>query len=121
MSFSSSNLPTQQAMSGKREAGVGRGGHRLEDLHYCSHCRIYFVNVNVYNIHRLTHSERFKRVCTFCNEPLGSPGELALHLLHEHFQSQHEETEEEEPSDSHDAAESSASKKPRRSDDPFAE
>ena len=75
----------------------------------------------MYNIHRLTHSGRFKRLCTFCNEPIGSPGELASHLLHEHFQSQHEETEEEEPSDSHDAAESSASKKPRRSDDPFAE
>ena len=104
-----------------REAGVVRGGHRLEDLQHYSHCRMYFVDVNVYNIHRLTHFERFKRVCTFCNEPLGSPGELALHLLHEHFQSQHEETEEEEPSDGDDAAKSSASKKPRRSDDPSAE
>ena len=72
----------------------------------------------MYNLHNLTHSRDLERVCSFCNERLGSPGELALHLLHQHFPSQDEETEEEEPSDGDDADESSVSKKRRRSDDP---
>ena len=79
---------------------------------------MYLVNVNVYDIYRLTNFNRFERVCSFCNERLENPGELALHLLHQHIHSQHEEAEVEEPSDGDDADVSSASKKPRRSDDP---
>ena len=82
---------------------------------------MFFVNVKVYNIHRLTHSDTFESVCPFCNERLASPGEIALHLFHQHFQSHHEKREEEEPCDGDDAAENSASKKPRRSDNPSAE
>ena len=82
--FCSLEMSARQIRSEPTIVGVGRGGHRMEDLHYCYTCKLYFADASVFNIHGDVHSIRFECTCSICNEQLFSMGELALHYLQKH-------------------------------------
>ena len=114
-------MPTQQSLPLPTLTGVGRGGRRLSDLHYCHHCRIHFANVSVYNIHCDLHSVKFDCVCSFCGDRLLSITEFSLHMLHKHIDRQQDAMQTAQPSNDDDTAESSTSKRTRNSNEPFVE
>lgn len=111
-------MPTRQVLPVSRPPGVGRGGHRIDDLNYCPICQLYFVNTTVFKIHRDLHSVKFDTICSFCGERMRSVGEFALHLLLNHVGRRQEATES---SESDCTAASTPSKRTRKSNEPSPE
>ena len=87
-------------------------GHRIEDLHHCAACGLYFVEEDPYNLHLKMHLNETDFTDSFSNECILSPSEFALP---EHQSNREEEKQSEGLSQGSCTIENIQEKKPDKS------